>query len=135
MQSISKENHSYFVLLCLFLFALLLTLLANVAGTSFLLGGYLAGIAFASVGDIVSDVYTDQVKRIMLWLARLFFAATIAFEIPLKDMFNPDAFLMGVFLGAIAVFGKMICGIGTYPRIMQDGLAVGVAMLGRGEFG
>jgi len=135
MDKIPSEQRSHFCLGCLFLFALILTWLANLATTSFLLGGYLAGIAFASVGDVVSIVYEKQVKRLMLWLARLFFAATIAFEIPVKKMFSADAIILGLILGAIAVFGKVLCGVGTYPKLIQDGPAVGVAMLGRGEFG
>jgi len=71
----------------------------------------------------------------MLWLARLFFAATIAFEIPLKQMFAGESIVLGLILGAIAVFGKVLCGVGTYPKLIQDGPAVGIAMLGRGEFG
>jgi len=131
-----ETNKAYFVLINLFLFCLLLTFLANVAGTSFLLGGYLGGIAFASMDDeYLGEPYEKQVKRLLTWGARLFFSATIAFEIPLKAMFNPDSLGLGAVLAVIGVFGKMICGIGTYPKHMQDGLAVGVAMLGRGEFG
>jgi len=134
-EKVAPDKQAFFCIICLFLFALLLTYLANVAGTSFLLGGYLAGIAFASVGDIIPNVYTDQVKRIMLWMARLFFAGTIAFAIPLKQMFKTESLGLGMILALIGVFGKMLCGIGTYPRLKEDGLAVGVAMLGRGEFG
>lgn len=134
MNKVSVSVRGNFALMCLFLFVLLLTFLANLAGTSFLLGGYLGGIAFASV-NVIPDVYEKQVKRIMYWTARLFFSATIAFDIPLKKMFNPDSLGLGVILGLIGVFGKIICGLGTYPRIKEDSLAVGVAMLGRGEFG
>jgi Kef-type K+ transport system membrane component KefB len=131
-----EQSKGYFVLINLFLFALLLTWLANIAGTSFLLGGYLGGIAFASLPDTyLTDPYEVQVKRLLTWGARLFFAATIAFEIPLKAMFNVDSLGLGAVLALIGVFGKMICGIGTWPNHMTDGLAVGVAMLGRGEFG
>lgn len=129
----AKKGHA--ALFNLLAFALLLTFLANLAKTSFLLGGYLAGIAFASCGDIVPDVYEGQVKRIMLWTARLFFAATIAFAIPVSEMFTGGAIGLGLILGAIAVFGKFLCGVGTYPNLVRDGPAVGVAMLGRGEFG
>jgi len=134
MNKVPEEHRNNFALMCLFLFALLLTYLANLAKTSFLLGGYLAGIAFASV-NVIPDVYEKQVKRIMYWTARLFFSATIAFAIPLKQMFDKNSIGLGFILGAIGVFGKMICGLGTYPRIKEDSLAVGVAMLGRGEFG
>jgi len=134
MAQVPEDYRDKFALLCLFLFALLLTQLANMAATSFLLGGYLAGIAFASV-SIIPDVYEKQVKRIMYWTARLFFSATIAFEVPLKVMFTGKAIGLGLCLGLIGVFGKVICGLGTYPRIKEDSLAVGVAMLGRGEFG
>jgi Kef-type K+ transport system membrane component KefB len=136
MEKIKSDTwKQYFSLFCLLVFALPLTFLANVAGTSFLLGGYLAGIAFASVGEVIPTVYEGQVKRLMLWTCRLFFAASIAFEIPVKGMFNADSLLLGLCLAIIAVFGKMLCGIGTFPNLKRDGPAVGVAMLGRGEFG
>jgi len=128
LAKVTAEKKGFFALFNLLLFALLLTYLANLAKTSFLLGGYLAGIAFASVGYIVSTVFESQVKRIMLWNARLFFASTIVFAITVKDMFTGSAIGLGLLLGVIAVFGKMICGIGTSPKLMQDGL--GVAMLG-----
>jgi len=135
MAKVTSEKQGFFALFNLLAFALLLTFLANLAKTSFLLGGYLAGIAFASVGDVVPDVYEKQVKRIMLWTARLFFAATIGFAIPVREMFTGSAIGLGLVLGAIAVFGKVLCGVGTYPLLLQNGPAVGVAMLGRGEFG
>jgi len=135
MNKVTSSKQGSFALFSLLAFALFLTFLANLAKTSFLLGGYLAGIAFASVGDIVPDVYEKQVKRIMLWTARLFFAATIGFAIPVREMFKGSAIGLGLILGAIAVFGKFLCGVGTYPKLIQDGPAVGVAMLGRGEFG
>lgn len=111
------------------------TYLATLAKTSFLLAGYLTGVAFAQVpSDTGKEPWRNHVKVHIEWLSMLFFAATIGFVIPLKDLFAASSLGVGALLATVAVLGKLMCGIGLLPHV-ADGLAVGVAMLGRGEFG
>lgn len=114
-----------------------LTWAAAVADTSFLLAAYLTGIAFSSVreaGWSVVEPWGRSVAPLIPALLRLFFAATIGFSIDLGALLSRPAVAIGAALGFVGVFGKVLCGV-CAPNPRQDGLAVGVAMLGRGEFG
>lgn len=105
------------------------------ARTSFLLAAYLTGVTFASVrNDMARDPWRAYVGPYIEWLFILFFAATIGFVIPLDALFTPDALGLGALLAVVSVIGKLLCGLGMLPYGI-DGLAVAVAMLGRGEFG
>lgn len=116
--------------------ALLLTYLATVAETSFLLAAFLTGVAFAAVeNDIARGPWEKDVAHLVSWPFLLFFAATIGFVIPIRVLFARSALAEGALLAFAAVFGKLLCGLGMWPELKRDGLAVAVAMLGRGEFG
>lgn len=111
------------------------TYLATIANTSFLLAGYLTGVAFAQVPpDMGEEPWRAHVQVHIEWLSMLFFAATIGFVIPLRDLFAASSLGMGALLATVAVVGKLLCGLGLLPHV-KDGIAIGVAMLGRGEFG
>ena len=47
-------------------------------------------------------VLRAQVKRVLQWLLRIFFAATIGFEIPIRDFFSAEV------LGARAKPGRRL---------------------------
>lgn len=120
-------------LLCVVI--IVFTYLATLAKTSFLLAGYLTGVAFAQIPNRTAlTPWKQHVGVYINWLSILFFAGTIGFVIPLKDLFSKSSLGIGALLATIAVLGKMLCGVGLLPNI-ADGLAVAVAMLGRGEFG
>ena len=53
-------------------------------GSSHLLGAFLAGLSFCS-DEHVHHAWTKQVKRLLQWLLRIFFAATIGFEVPVRE--------------------------------------------------
>lgn len=112
-----------------------MTYLATLAKTSFLLAGYLTGVAFAQLpSEKAFTPWNRHVGIYIEWLARLFFAGTIGFVIPIKDLFSASSLAIGALLACVSVFGKLLCGIGMLPDAV-DGVAVAVAMLGRGEFG
>lgn len=114
--------------------AILATYAAVAASTSFLLAGYLVGVAFADASDRdFRKPWADHARVHVDWLVLLFFAATIGFVVPLRALFKPSALALGAVLAIIATVGKLLCGIGARNR--TDAVAVGVAMLGRGEFG
>lgn len=117
--------------------ATLSTWAAAEAGTSFLLAAYLTGIAFSSVGGTtwaVGERWQRSVAPLIPGLLLLFFAATIGFAIPPSALLSKSAVGIGAALGVVGVFGKILCGL-LAPNVRQNGLAVGVAMLRRGEFG
>lgn len=112
-----------------------MTFVATKAKTSFLLAGYLTGVAFANVSaELAADPWKNFVVVHIEWLSMLFFAGTIGFVIPLRDLFAGSSLGIGALLALVGVFGKLLCGLGLLPNV-NDGIAVGVAMLGRGEFG
>ena len=55
--------------------------------SSYLLGAFLGGLSFCSASS-VKLAWRKHVKTIMKWLLRLFFAATIGFQIPLKSIWT-----------------------------------------------
>lgn len=99
---------------------------------SHLLGAFLAGVMFAAVPGALA-VWHAQVKRIGAWLVRFFFGGTVAFEVPIRTMFEPHALVLGMLLCAgPACLGKLV---GAAAAGWHDLAIVGAAMLGRGEFG
>lgn len=111
------------------------TYVSTLASTSFLLAGYSTGVAFAQIPrNIGKDPWKNHVEKYIDWLSIMFFAGTIGFVIPLTDLFSKSALGIGALLAVVAVFGKLFCGIGLLPKVV-DGVSIGVAMLGRGEFG
>jgi Kef-type K+ transport system membrane component KefB len=97
---------------------------------SHLLGTFVAGVAFANVPRS-GLIWTRQAKRIVSWMMRLFFSASIAFSIPVSVMFTVDAFWKGLVLAAIpCIGGKILSGQASGPTKW----IVGWAMVARGEF-
>jgi len=73
-------------------------------------------------------------KRLNQWLIKLFFACSVAFTIPTKELLSFDAFIKGLILSIIAgIFGKVISGFAYYKQWNYKYI-IGFAMVGRGEF-
>ena len=47
------------------------------------------------------QVWVAQFKRIIRWLIRIFFSATVGFAVPLKEMMTADAVWKGAVLGLL----------------------------------
>ncbi len=91
------------VLACVLAVALVLVPACKYSGSSELLGAFLAGFCFCS-DHVVHGVWDRQVKRVMQWLLRLFFSATIGFAIPVRTMGTA---------GTLAKAGLLLCcGVG-----------------------
>jgi len=82
-------------------------------GSSELLGAFLGGFCFCT-DHHVHRVWEKQIKRILQWMIRVFFACTIGFAIPIKDFWT-----LGVWLKAIAFLscmsGKLAMGLLATP--------------------
>ncbi|KAI0560842.1 Sodium/hydrogen exchanger [Gracilaria domingensis] len=132
---VPEQYHPLIGIWLLLLLVIAITYIAYLAKTSFLLGGYLIGIAFSQVpSSIARDQWNCSVAVYIEWLSLLFFAGTIGFVIPLTELFSWSAIRLGALLSLSSVVGKMMCGLGMFPN-QVDGIAVAIAMLGRGEFG
>jgi hypothetical protein len=55
------------------------------------------------------------------WLSRLFFGATVAFEVPLGALFAADAVGDGLAMTAAAILGKFLSGAWAAPLVTARG--------------
>lgn len=125
------------------MFALLLLLMPATyyAKASPLMGAFLAGLVFCSDKG-AHHMFVSQFKRVMQWLLRIFFAASIGFQVPIAKFADSTVLLEGLFL-TLALLGKV--GVGfmspnfTHSRRfrdvhLRDCLVVGFSMAAEGEF-
>ncbi|CAG8662013.1 8571_t:CDS:1, partial [Paraglomus occultum] len=104
--------------------------IAELAGSTRLLGAFMAGMSLANVSE-ASQLWEKRVYSIQRWLLPIFFAS-IGFIIPIKGLFTPTNFGYGIAYSAVATFAKFIAGFLTS---MDDKVAIGLAMVARGEVG
>ena len=120
------------------------------AKSSPLLGAFLAGLVFCSNHE-AHHMFVDQFKRVMQWLIRIFFAASIGFQVPIKSFFSAKVLLEG-FMFTGALLGKILSGllvpnfgaasascgcVKSHPfrgHHLRDCLVVGFSMMAEGEF-
>ena len=88
-------------MLCL---AISLVPLCHALGSSHLLGAFLAGFCFCT-DEHVHKAWAKQVKRVLHWLLKIFFAASIGFEVPVRD-FGDLAVIGHACILFFAVLGK-----------------------------
>ena len=121
-----KDEMQLFVMIVTYL---MLSWVGNLIGSS-LLGGFVAGMLFASVPR-AHLVWEKQFKRINRWLLRIFFSCTVAFSINIGDLFTVQAFWKGCVIGLIpCLLTKLVSGAFTGPGRW----VIGIAMMARGEF-
>lgn len=109
--------------------------------SSYLMGAFISGLLFCSDDD-VHHYFVDQYKRVMQWLVRIFFAASIGFQIPVQDFGDSNILGQG-FLFTICLIGKLAVGF-LVPNFTEDikfkgdhfrdCLIVGFSMMAEGEF-
>lgn len=110
---------------------------------SYLLGAFLAGLAFCQEPDLDAQ-FRKQFKRLIEWLMRIFFAATIGFQVPLS-LFGDMKVVGNGFLLSFALLGKLAVGPLLTPKFdkdmklwrgahLRDCAVVGFSMAGEAEF-
>uniref|UniRef100_A0A7S2NN70 Cation/H+ exchanger transmembrane domain-containing protein n=1 Tax=Haptolina brevifila TaxID=156173 RepID=A0A7S2NN70_9EUKA len=120
---------------------------------SHLLGAFVAGMVWVNVPRS-HKVWETQLKRIVKWMMRLFFACSVGFAVPVSKMFSPEAVWRGIVLGIGPCVGtKLFSGLFARMQFKDDEakqlakaaswatklvqpqqLLVGIAMVARGEF-
>uniref|UniRef100_A0A7S1Z7Y7 Cation/H+ exchanger transmembrane domain-containing protein n=1 Tax=Ditylum brightwellii TaxID=49249 RepID=A0A7S1Z7Y7_9STRA len=125
------------------MFALILALMPATyyAKASFLMGVFIAGLAFCRSHDL-HHLFVTQFKRLMQWLMRIFFAASIGFQVPIKDFGNGTVIWQGLVF-TLALLGKIGTGL-LVPNFTQSGrfqgfhlrdvFVTGFSMAAEGEF-
>ena len=112
--------------------AIVLVPICHAMGSSPLLGAFLAGLSFCTDRQ-AHQAWQKQVKRVLQWLLKIFFAASIGFEVPIRSF--ADATIIGhASLLMLAVAGKFATGLWVTPLRQAEFLTVGLAMSAWGEF-
>mmetsp|Transcript_2462 Transcript_2462/g.3596 ORF Transcript_2462/g.3596 Transcript_2462/m.3596 type:complete len:818 (-) Transcript_2462:69-2522(-) len=117
--------------------------LLNYTRASYLSGAFLAGMSFSQIHS-AHDSFIKHTHQLMIWLLRVFFAASIGFQIPIKKFGDPMIILWGFALYA-AVAMKFPLGIfvpkfettekgASFNPKLRDFLVTSLAMSCRGEF-
>ena len=112
--------------------------------SSYLTGAFLAGASFSQI-DGAYDKFKEHTNSIMEWLLRVFFAATIGFQVPLKEFSSPKVILLGLLLWVTCVAIKFPVAMYVprfeivekdtiYNSYKRDTIVTGIAMTCRGEF-
>jgi Kef-type K+ transport system membrane component KefB len=138
---IGKENHGPAGVLLMFIFLFAMMPATYYAKTSYLMGAFLSGLVFCSKNDVKAH-YTSQFKRILQWLMRIFFAASIGFQVPIRNFADGRVIAYG-FLYTLALTGKFAVGFMTpnfdkSPKFrgshLRDCLITGCSMTAEAEF-
>ncbi len=106
--NIEMENHGTAGVALMFLFLIGMMPATYYAKASYLMGAFLSGLSFCGRED-VRDRYASQFKRLLQWLMRMFFAASIGFQVPIRDFGNGRVVGIG-FLYALSFGGKFAVG-------------------------
>ena len=94
----------------------LLGWLAYILIGSHLLGAFAAGMCFVNVGRS-QQIWQSQLKRLLAWGIHIFFAATVGFAIPVKEMIDLDKIWKGCVLAVgPTILTKMVSGLAAYMR-------------------
>jgi len=133
-EELPKEYRDYFLLFCVFSFSLALIPAVHYSGSSHLLGSFLAGLCFC-FDHHVHELWSRQMKRIMQWLLRLFFGGTIAFAVPVKDIWT-GPIVSNAMLYFVAIIGKFATSVWSpgFPERLYESMMLGSAMSAWGEF-
>jgi Kef-type K+ transport system membrane component KefB len=118
--------------------------LMNYTKSSYLTGAFLAGATFSQI-DGAYDKFMHSSHSIMEWLLRVFFAASIGFQVPLKEFKSPYVIGMGFTFWGSCVAIKFLVAFyvpnfekaekgAIYDPYKRDLLVTGLSMTCRGEF-
>ena len=120
-----KSKKKFFLGMLLFL-AILLVPCCHQLGSSHLLGAFLAGLCFCTDHEAHS-AWQEQVKRVLQWLLKIFFAATIGFEVPVRSFAQPAVIWRAALL-CTASIGKVATGVWAVPLRTSEFFTVGFVM-------
>jgi Kef-type K+ transport system membrane component KefB len=72
---------------------------------SYLMGAFIAGLTFCSSHSL-HHLFVRQFKRVLQWLMRIFFSASIGFQVPLSDFGKGEVIWQGLVF-TLALLGKL----------------------------
>jgi len=138
---VAEENKGKLELAIMFAALLVMMPATYYARASYLMGSFIAGLGFCTSHELHTE-FVRQFKRVMQWLMRIFFAASIGFQVPLLDFGSGVVIWQGLVF-CVALVGKLAVGF-LAPNFTQnkkftgfhlrDCLIVGFSMAAEGEF-
>lgn len=138
------EHRQYVAFALLWLLVMAYLPMMYYSKASHLTGAFLAGLSFSQV-EGVHHTFITEAGSIMEWLLRIFFSASIGFQVPIR-MFGNSSVVAWGFAFYVAVLGKLPVGLFApkyneklpedYPfnPYVRDVMITSVAMTCRGEF-
>ena len=136
----SNRELAMFSLLAVLMMAYLPLL--NYTKASYLTGAFLAGCTFSQV-EHAHHQFMEKTHQLMTWLLRVFFAASIGFQVPVSQFKDPYVIGWG-FVFYICVAAKLPLAFYVprfedtksdgYNPFLRDRLITGLSMTCRGEF-
>ncbi len=143
---ISRQANKYFALFLMIsaIFAAYLPLL-HYTRSSYLIGAFLWGATFSQVKP-AHTLYIEKGEQIVEWAFKMYFSASIGFQIPIKYFGNGHVWTLALIFVATAVAIKSTVGLfvpryqesdnaAIYNPHLRDRLVAGIAMMSRGGFG
>ena len=101
--------------------------------SSYLLGAFLGGLSFSSLPSML-HLWQAQIKRVQSFLLRIFFSATIGFEIPLRAWAHPRVLALAAALLLPTLLGKAATGALAPPHpSWRDRALIAFSMTTLGE--
>jgi len=108
---------------------------------SYLAGAFLVGFTFSLING-AHEKFAHSTHTIMEWLLKIFFAATIGFQVPIKLLFQSEVLISGILFWIFCVLIKLVvvlfvpkfCGSdGAFNPYKRDIVTTGLSMTCRGE--
>ena len=128
----TEQHHENSILGLLFAATFTLIPACNAVGSSHLLGAFLAGLMFCT-DHTIHHVWSHQIKRLLAWMLRVFFACTIGFAIPIKDFGSASVIGRGL-IYSLSAIGKIVTGFFGRPLNKKEFFTIGFSMSAWGEF-
>lgn len=82
--------------------------LLNYSRASYLTGVFLAGVSFSKI-HTVRSIFTDKGRPVLNWLLRIFYAATIGFQVPITRFSDPYVLKWGGILCTSSGYVSLTC--------------------------
>jgi len=138
-----KESNRELVMFTLMAMLMMAYLpLLNYTKASYLTGAFLAGCTFSQV-EHAHHQFMEKTHQLMSWLLRVFFAASIGFQVPVSQFRDPYVIGWG-FILYLCVIAKLPLAFYVpkfedtrgpgYNPFLRDRLITGLSMTCRGEF-
>merc|ERR1719411_791878 len=132
MSRVPKDSRENVILALLFVATFAFVPMVHFLGSSHLLGAFLAGLCFCT-DHTIHHAWHNQIKRVLQWMLRIFFAAAIGFAIPILEFGSPAVIIRGI-VYCFAGIGKIVQGFFAQPLNAKEFFIVGFSMSAWGEF-